>query len=105
MIKTLSIALVASLVSLASHAAIAPISNGSFEFNNVDAGKYKYASDLVSASLPPAAANVSATDWLFSNGAGVASNNSDFGGTASTGSYYAFLQNIGSITQSFTAAS
>src|SRR5450830_1589186 len=104
MIKIVAFALATSLVSLASQAATVPLVNGSFETNNVGAGEYRYSSDIPANLLPSYAANVTATGWSFQNGAGVSSDNSAFSGVASSGTYFAFLQNVSSISQTFTAA-
>lgn len=98
-------ALVFATFGLVAHAAVAPFSNGSFEDTNVGSGQYKYSASVPAANLPSYGAGVTATGWSFLGNSGVASNNSDFNGFASSGTYYGFLQNVSSISQTFTATS
>jgi hypothetical protein len=85
--------LVASIFTLASasvFAASPSLSNGSFESNSVGGG-YAYG-------------NVAA-GWSFTGGSGVSSNHTAWGGTTSSGSHFAFLQNTARIAQSFVSTS
>lgn len=88
-LSTLSALLSSLLLSSVAHAAL---SNTSFESNNVGGG-YLYAP------------SVSAPSWQFANGAGVSANNTAWGGTTSSGNYFAFLQNTASISQTFNSQS
>lgn len=90
---------------MAANAAVTPLTNGSFEVNDVGTSQYKYAPGYTANGLPWFASNVTATGWSFTGASGVASNNSAFSGTASAGTYYGFLQNVSSISQTFTASS
>ena len=102
-----SILVAATLLSVSS--AFAQISNGSFETSNVASNGYRYASDNI--GLADSVANVVASPWAFVGGSGVIANdgptssNTAWGSAASSGSSYAFLQNIGSISQTFTSSS
>ena len=86
--KTLLVAL--ALLSTTS-AFASTITNGSFESNNVGYGGYSYADW-----------GVQADGWSFAGQAGISSNNSAWYGTALDGNYFAFLQNLSSVSQSFT---
>lgn len=85
--------LVAAIFTLASAGVLAAspsLSNGSFESNSVHSG-YAYG-------------NVAA-GWSFTGGSGVSSNGTAWGGSTSSGSHFAFLQNTASIAQSFVSPS
>jgi hypothetical protein len=80
-----------SLLGFAAIANAAPVLvNTSFESNNVGGG-YKYATQVASAG------------WGFTGGAGVSYNSGAWSGYTPTGNYFAFLQNIASVSQTFTA--
>ena len=68
--------------------------NGGFEDNNVYAR---------SSSGYAYAGNFSAPAWSFAGGAGVSGNSTAWGGTASQGQYFAFLQNSAELWQVFDA--
>lgn len=80
------------LLGFASSANAAPILvNSSFESNNVNSGSYYYAG------------TVNADPWSFAGGSGVASNGSAWTGATSSGNYFAFLQTISSVSQTFSS--
>jgi hypothetical protein len=87
-----AIALLGATSAFAAPAA--PFTNGGFESSNVGSGAYAY---------PSSPTPVVASPWVFMGGAGVATNGSGFGGTALEGTHYGFLQNLGSISQTFSA--
>lgn len=90
MMKRLVMLAVSSLFSAAALAATPTIVNGSFETNSVN-GNYAYGEV--------------ASGWSISSGAGVSANNTAWTGTTATGSYFAFLQNVSSMSQTFTSSS
>lgn len=97
-------ALAFALTLLANQAYALPmLSNASFETSNVPAGQFLY---WQSGWTPPP---VNAPSWTFtganpSNGSALASNGTGWeGGVASDGTYFAILQNIGAISQTFVS--
>ncbi len=84
---------VAVLFALASSAAVAAdpvLLNTSFESTSVGGG-YAYG-------------NV-AGGWAFTGGAGVSANGTAWNGITTSGTHFAFLQNVSSVSQTFTSSS
>ena len=83
------------LSAVAAHASAVPIlQNTSFETNNISttgSGAFLYAGAIVAAP------------WTFIGGSGISRDGSAWGGTTSSGDFFSFLQNTGSITQVFNS--
>lgn len=84
------ISLFLAFASSAALAADPVLVNTGFEVNTVGAG-YAYG-DV-------------ATGWDFSGGAGVSANNTAWKGVTTSGNYFAFLQVVSSISQTFSSGS
>lgn len=83
--------LLSTLLATATIANALPVlQNTNFETNNVG-GSYLYNTSVIAAP------------WSFTGGSGISANSTAWGGTAQNGNYFAFLQNIGSIAQTFSS--
>lgn len=88
--KRFVVATISALAAAGVFAASPSLQNTSFETTTVGGG-YAYG-------------NV-AGPWSFSGGAGVSANGTDWHGTTTSGSHFAFLQNTASIAQTFVSDS
>jgi hypothetical protein len=94
-----------SFFSTAIYAATPVLGNASFEANNLGTSisGYLYSADFSLPNLGPNPA--SASNWVFSKNSGISNSNTAWGGVASDGNTFAFLQNsYGYISQTFTAS-